>query len=278
MKQIDSHHHLWKYNETDYVWMNESMKVLKQDYLPPDLKANLDQSHIDGTVVVQARQMLKETEWLLELASQYDYIYGVVGWVPLINENVRESLEKYSSNKYLKAVRHVLHDEPDDAYMLREDFNRGISQLRDFNLVYDVLIFAKHLKNTIKFVDKHKNQPFVVDHIAKPVIQSEQYDQNWDDEIRELARRENVYCKLSGVITEVRDENWDMELIQPYFDTVIEAFEPKRIMFGTDWPVCRLRLEYPEWASAVRKLISTLSEDEQNQIMSSTASTVYELF
>lgn len=278
MKQIDSHHHLWKYNETDYVWMNESMTVLKQDYLPIDLKRNLDQSHIDGTVVVQARQMTEETEWLLNLANQYEYIYGVVGWVPLVSENVNESLEKYSANTHLKAVRHVLHDEPDDDYMLRADFNRGIQHLKRYDLIYDILIFAKHLQNTIQFVDQHPNQIFVVDHIAKPTIKVNQFDIEWDKYIRELAKRENVYCKLSGVITEIRDSEWNMELIQPYFDTVLESFGPNRLMFGTDWPVCRLRIEYPEWASVVRKLINELSENDRNAIMSTTANKVYKLF
>jgi L-fuconolactonase len=275
--QIDSHHHLWQYNDRDYVWMTDEMEILRRDYLPSDLQTNLERSGIDGSVVVQARQSLDETRWLLSLAADNPRIRGVVGWVPLVEDNVEHALEEFAGDRNLKAVRHVVHDEPDDAYILRDDFNRGIATLSRFGLVYDVLIFASHLDNTLRFVDRHAGQPFVVDHIAKPTITEKQFDQGWADRIRELARRENVTCKVSGVVTEVRDPQWSIDLIRPYWETVLDAFGPARLMFGTDWPVCLLRLSYEQWVSTVSDLIHDLSADEQDSIMGGTAVRVYGL-
>jgi L-fuconolactonase len=266
---IDSHHHLWQYNEAEYPWISDAMGVLRRDYLPDDLKANLDKAGVHGTVVVQARQTLEETAWLLELAGRSRFIHGVVGWVPLVAPDVSETLAQHALNPKLRAVRHVLHDEPNDAYMLRDDFNRGIAGLKGLGLVYDILIFARHLENTITLVDRHPGQPFVVDHIAKPTITAEQ--------IRALARRPHVSCKLSGVVTEVRDPEWTLDLIRPYYETVLDAFGPERLMFGTDWPVCLLRCDYSQWVAAVRELIASLSATEQAHVMGLTAARVYGL-
>jgi len=277
VKQIDSHHHLWRYNDHDYVWMRSGMGVLRRDYLPGELKTNLEAAGIDGTVVVQARQSLEETRWLLEVASQHSFIHGVVGWVPLIAPEVEHILEHLYGDWHLKAVRHVLHDEPDDDYMLRSDFNQGISLLKEYGLVYDILIFSRHLENTLRFVDRHPGQLFVIDHIAKPLISAREFDDRWAVQIRELARRDHVTCKLSGVVTEVRDPGWTVELIRPYFETVLDAFEADRLMFGTDWPVCLLRCGYADWVATVRELIHRLSDVEQAQIMGATACRLYGL-
>ncbi len=276
-KQIDSHHHLWRYNDHDYVWMSSAMSLLRRDYLPDELAANLEGAGIDGTVVVQARQSLEETRWLLEVASQHPFIHGVVGWVPLIAPEVEDILEQLVGDRNLKAVRHVLHDEPDDDYMLRNDFNRGIGLLKEYGLVYDVLIFPRHLENAIGFVDRHPGQLFVLDHIAKPLIAAREFDDRWAVQIRELARRDHVTCKLSGVVTEVRDPAWTVELIRPYFETILDAFEADRLMFGTDWPVCLLRCGYADWVATVRELIHGLSDVEQAEIMGETACRVYGL-
>ncbi len=275
--QIDSHHHLWRYNDRDYVWMSDAMNLLRRDYLADELKDNLESAGIDGTVVVQARQSLEETQWLLEVASQHPFIRGVVGWVPLIAPDVGDVLARLVSDRNLKAVRHVLHDEPDDDYMLRNDFNRGIGCLRGHGLVYDILIFARHLENTIRFVDKHPEQPFVVDHIAKPAISERGFDEHWAAQIRELSRRVHVSCKLSGVVTEVRDRAWTVDLLRPYFESVLDAFGTDRLMFGSDWPVCLLRCGYEEWAATVRDLIRELSDAEQAQIMGPNACRLYGL-
>ena len=274
---IDSHHHLWQYNEAEYPWISDAMGVLRRDYLPDDLKANLDKAGVHGTVVVQARQTLEETAWLLELAGRSRFIHGVVGWVPLVAPDVSETLAQHALNPKLRAVRHVLHDEPNDAYMLRDDFNRGIAGLKGLGLVYDILIFARHLENTITLVDRHPGQPFVVDHIAKPTITARAFDAVWAEQIRALARRPHVSCKLSGVVTEVRDPEWTLDLIRPYYETVLDAFGPERLMFGTDWPVCLLRCDYSQWVAAVRELIASLSATEQAHVMGLTAARVYGL-
>jgi L-fuconolactonase len=275
--QIDSHHHLWQYSAAEYPWIGPGMEVLRRDYLPADLEANLDAARVHGTVVVQARQTLEETRWLLELAGTSPVIHGVVGWVPLIDPGVGGTLESLVADRHLKGVRHVLQDEPDEAYMLRDDFNRGVACLRSLGLVYDILIFARHLENTLRFVDRHPRQPFVVDHIAKPTIAAQSFDERWAAGIRDLARRPHVTCKLSGVVTEVRDPDWTPELIRPCYETVLDAFGPDRLMFGSDWPVCLLRCPYTAWVDTVRDLIRDLSPTEQSAILGLTACRVYGL-
>lgn len=275
--QIDSHHHFWNYDPVEYGWIGPGMSVLKQDFLPATLADEIGRAGIDGVVSVQARQTVEETAWLIGMAAEYEFIRGVVGWVPLASPHVVSVLEPLAQSPWLKAVRHVVQDEPDEAFILGTDFNQGISQLKQFGLVYDILIYAKHLANSICFVDRHPDQPFVVDHIAKPTIQSTEFDEVWAFGLRELARRENVVCKFSGVVTEVRDATWSTASIRPYWDVAIEAFGPKRLMFGSDWPVCLLRSGYGEWVSTVRELIAELSPDEQANIMGATACKAYGL-
>jgi L-fuconolactonase len=275
--KIDSHHHLWAINGTDYVWMGEEHAVIRRDFLAPELDAVLDESGIDGTVAVQARQMVEETEFLLGIADANPRIKAVVGWVPLLENGGEPWLEKFSSHPKLKGVRHVVHDEPDDDFILRPDFNAGIRNLKKYGLLYDILIFWKHLPQTIRFVDMHPEQPFVVDHIAKPRIAAENFDTEWAAGIRELAKRENVSCKISGMMTEVRDAEWNVDLLRPYFDTVYEAFGPQRVMFGSDWPVCLLRGSYASWVKAVGELASSLGADEQTALWGGNAGRIYQL-
>jgi L-fuconolactonase len=220
--------------------------------------------------------VLEETEWLLGLAERYEFMRGVVGWVPLVERGVRNQLEKLSLRPKLKAVRHVLHDESDDFYMLREDFNRGVAYLKDFNLRYDILVFERHLPQTIEFVDRHPQQVFIVDHIAKPRIKDGMLSP-WRENIIELARRENVYCKLSGMVTEAIWEGWTASNLQPYFEIAIKAFGPARLMFGSDWPVVLLASSYRRWVETVQRAIASLSVDEQTLILSGTARKAYRL-
>jgi L-fuconolactonase len=275
--KIDSHHHLWAINGTDYVWMGEEHAVIRRDFLAPELDAVLDESGIDGTVAVQARQMVEETEFLLGIADANPRIKAVVGWVPLLENGGEPWLEKFSSHPKLKGVRHVVHDEPDDDFILRPDFNAGIRNLKKYGLLYDILIFWKHLPQTIRFVDMHPEQPFVVDHIAKPRIAADNFDTEWAAGIRELAKRENVSCKISGMMTEVRDAEWNVDLLRPYFDTVLEAFGPQRVMYGSDWPVCLLRGSYASWVKAVGELASSLGADEQTALWGGNAGRIYQL-
>lgn len=273
--KIDSHHHLWAINDTDYVWMTEAHAVIRRDFLAAELDAVLDQSGIGGTVAVQARQMVEETGFLLNFADTNPRVRGVVGWVPLLENSGEPWLEKLSAHPKLVGVRHVVHDEPDDDFILRPDFNKGIRNLANYDLLYDILIFWKHLPQTIRFVDLHPEQPFVVDHIAKPRIEAENFDSEWAAGIRELAKRANVSCKISGMITEVRDAEWDVGLLRPYFDTVLEAFGPQRVMYGSDWPVCLLRGSYQQWFETCIELTNTMSPDEQSAFWGGNAARIY---
>jgi len=275
--KIDSNHHLWAINDTDYVWMTDAHATIRRDFLSPELNAVLAESSIDATVAVQARQITEETEFLLTIADANPRILGVVGWVPLCENGGEPWLEKFAAHPKLRGVRHVVHDEPDDDFILREDFNVGIRNLAKHNLLYDILIFWKHLPQTIRFVDMHPDQAFVVDHIAKPRITRDAFDTEWATGIRQLAEREHVSCKISGMITEVRDAEWDTELLRPYFETILEAFGPQRLMFGSDWPVCQLRGTYKQWTQTVTELLAPLSPDEQSAIWGGNAARIYGL-
>jgi len=276
MQTIDAHHHLWKYDAKDYSWIGPEMGVLRRDFTPVDLHKELQQAGVDGAIAVQARQTLQETDWLLALAAQHDFMRGVVGWAPLIEASVAGELQRLASQPKLKGIRHVLQDEPDDLYMLRDDFNAGISQLRRFNLVYDVLIFERHLPQTIQFVDRHPDQAFVIDHIAKPRIRDGVLSP-WRENLKELARRSHCFCKLSGVLTEADWRGWRSEHIRPYLDAALDAFGPKRCLFGSDWPVLLLASSYAGWAGTVRRFVSTLSSAEQERVLGGTAAEVYRL-
>lgn len=274
--KIDSHHHFWKYDSVEYGWIDDAMRVIRRDFLPEHLREEIASVGIDGVVSVQARQNLIETQWLLDLAAQNDFIKGVVGWVELVSPNVGKQLERFAASPKLKSVRHVVQGEPDDNFILGKDFNRGIRELKQFDLVYDILIFEKHLPQTIRFVDLHPDQLFVLDHIAKPRIKDNLL-QPWRKEITELARRENVFCKISGMVTEADYNKWTEEQLRPYFETVVDAFEPKRLMFGSDWPVCLVACEYARWRQVVADWISKFSADEQARILGGTAMEAYKL-
>jgi L-fuconolactonase len=272
---IDAHHHLWRFDQARLPWIADTMPVLRQDYVVADLEAALAGTGVDRTIMVHAQQRIDETEWMLGLAAGSARIAGVVGWVPLVAPDLDSTLERLASDRALRGVRHIVHDEPDDDYLLRSDVNRGVARLRDYRLVYDILIFARHLPQAIAFVDRHPDQPFVVDHVAKPTIRPRHFDERWAVGLRALAERPHVSCKLSGMVTEVREASWTPALLQPYVDVALEAFGPSRLMFGTDWPVCRLQCEYAAWVTAVRQFIAPLSPDEQAAIMGGTAARVY---
>jgi L-fuconolactonase len=273
---IDSHHHLWKYNARDYVWMNDAMTLLRRDFLIPELEDVMREAGVEGTVAVQARQTITETEWLLDIAEHHPFILGVVGWVPLAAPNAGHILDRFVQHPRLKAVRHVLHDEADDFYMLNDDFNRGIDLLENYGLAYDILIFERHLPQTIAFVDRHPGQVFVMDHIAKPRIRDGMMSP-WREHMKDLAKRENVYCKVSGMTTEADWNSWTPDVLRPYFDVVLSAFGPKRLMFGSDWPVLTLAGRYRTWMNAFRSFVRELSPNEQESLCRGTAMTAYRL-
>ena len=275
MMKIDAHHHFWHYNTQDYGWISDEMAVLRRDFLPADLKSELDRAGIDRVVSVQARQCVEETEWLLKLAEENDFIAGVVGWLPIASPDFPALLEKFAANPKLRAIRHVVQDEPDDRFILGEAFNRGIDRLLSTHLAYDILIFERHLPYAIEFVRNHSpEQVFVLDHIAKPKIAAGEM-QPWADNLRRLATFPNVFCKLSGLVTEADIRNWTPDQLRPYVETVLEAFGPERVMFGSDWPVCTCATTYSVWRGLVGDFISQLSEHEQAQIMGGTALKAY---
>lgn len=274
--RIDSHQHFWKYNDVEYGWMDDSMSVLRRDHLPAELKKELDGSGIAGSVAVQARQVADETSWLLRLAGENEFIKGVVGWVDLRADGVEEELAGFSRDKKLKGVRHVLHDEEDERFMLRDDFLNGIGKLEQFNLTYDILIFERHLKCACEFVGKFEAQPFVVDHIAKPLIKDGVVEP-WRSDLRKLAEFGNVYCKLSGMVTEAAWDSWTADDLVPYMDAVLEAFGADRVMFGSDWPVCTVAASYEHVAGIVAEFVSGLSAGEQAMIMGQNAMKFYGL-
>jgi L-fuconolactonase len=276
-KQIDAHHHLWKYSPDQFPWIGPGMDVIRRDFVPEDLQKEMSAAGIQGSVAVQARQTMEETEWLLRMAERRDFIAGVVGWLPLREPSLAPELERFAGHPKLKGLRHVIHDEPDDDYILGKEFDAGIDLLGQFNLAYDILVFEKHLPQTIRFVDRHPNQLFVLDHIAKPRIR-DRHLSPWRENLTDLSKRSNVYCKLSGVVTEADWANWKPEEIEPYMDFALKTFGPERLMFGSDWPVLLLASSYSRWIETVRRLIGKLSVTEQEHIMGLTAAKAYGLF
>jgi L-fuconolactonase len=242
--RIDSHQHFWKYHPAHQVWMTDRMAALRRDYLPEELLPLLQASQFDGCIAVQARQMVEETEWLLELADDYAFIKGVVGWVDLRSPELHQQIEKYSAHPKLVGVRHVVHDEPDDDFMLRPEFRRGIAQLAEFNLTYDLLLFPRHLPVAMQLASEFTDQPFVLDHIAKPGIRQGLLSP-WKEDLEQLAELPNVFCKLSGLVTEAKWNAWRSEDFHRYLDAVITAFGTRtrddRVGLAGLHPLCGLQ-------------------------------------
>lgn len=272
--RIDAHQHFWSYNATDYVWMGPEHEVLRRDFLPSDLSPLVKSAGFSGTIAVQARQLVEETRWLLELADSNGLIRGVVGWVDLRSEGLISQIQLFANHPKLVGVRHVVHDEPDDQFVLRPEFIRGISSLSAFELTYDLLLFPRHLRPAIELVDKFPSQSFVVDHIAKPPIRDGRFSP-WREEICELAQRSNVFCKVSGMVTEADQRAWKYEDFVPYLDIVMEAFGPNRCMIGSDWPVCTLAGEYEQVMGIVVRYLESFSEDERSAVLGGTCTDFY---
>jgi len=275
--KIDSHQHYWHFNTADYGWMGENMSVIKRDFLPTDLLPELKSIDFDGSVAVQARQSLEETNWLLQLADEHPHIKGVVGWLDLQSEQAEEQIAAFAKHPKAAGVRHVIHDEEDLDFMLRPAFIRGVQLLEKYDLAYDILIFPTHLANTIEFVKQFSDkQIFVVDHIAKPLIK-DGIVSPWKEDIVALAKFPNVYCKVSGMVTEADWNTWKPENIRPYLDVIMEAFGTERILIGSDWPVCLVAGKYSEVMQVVTDYISTFTEKEQDLMLGGNAAKAYKL-
>jgi L-fuconolactonase len=274
--RIDAHQHFWNHERELYPWIGPTMGVLARDYGPLDLAPELAARGIDGSVVVQARQDDAETDWLLELAREHDFLRGVVGWVDLATEHVEARLDALAGDPHLVGVRHVLQDEPDDDHMLRPAFQRGIGRLARRGLVYDILIFPRHLQRASTLVAAFPEQAFVLDHVAKPLI-AHGVREPWAAHLRALAAHPNVSCKLSGMVTEATWNAWQPADFQPYLDIAYEAFGEDRVMFGSDWPVCLLSASYARVADVVEQWAAQLGDAQRAKLFGLNAARVYGL-
>lgn len=274
--RVDAHQHFWRYDPAEYVWIGEGMERLARDYLPADLAPLLTAEGIAGSVAVQARQTIEETRWLLGLAAKHPAILGVVGWVDLRSSEAGEQLREFAANPRFVGVRHVVQNEPDVRFLLGEAFVGGLRQLHGFGLTYDLLLFPPQLPAAVELAGMMPEQPFVLDHLAKPLIKPGILDP-WQADLRALARHPNVSCKLSGLVTEAAWQGWRRADFAPYLEVALEAFGPKRLMLGSDWPVCLLAAEYPDVVGIVTDFIARLSDSEQALILGGTASRFYGL-
>lgn len=273
---IDSHQHFWKYDAVKHEWIDDNMAVIRKNFMPSDLQAVYQEHGIDGCVAVQADQTLEETDFLLQLSENHTFIKGVVGWVDLRSETLEQTLEHYQNKNKLKGFRHVVQGEADHNFLLRPNFLKGIQTLEKHDYTYDILIFPHQLGAALEFVKRFPNMKFVIDHIAKPYIKDCFYD-GWAALMKEISKCENVFCKLSGMITEADYNTWTPEQIHPYMNLVLEAFGPERLMYGSDWPVCLVAGHYSKVKALTTHFISTLSPKEQQQIMGVNAIKFYNL-
>jgi L-fucono-1,5-lactonase len=280
MLRIDAHHHFWKFDPVRDNWITDEMAVLKRDFLPEDFQLVLQENNFDGSVVVQSDQSEQENEFQLKNAEENDFIKGVVGWVDLQSANVEERLAHYSSFKKMVGFRHVLQGEDDRALMLKPAFINGISKLKKFGFTYDILIFADQLKYIPQFVAVFPDQKFVIDHIAKPTIKNKIRDPRaieWKNDMKQVARHENVHCKISGMVTEADWQHWKTEDFKPYLDGVVDAFGTGRIMYGSDWPVCLVAASYEQVLNLVEEYFSSFTQNEQDLFFGGNAIRFYNL-
>ena len=274
--RIDAHHHVWSYSAAEYPWIGKGMERLARDHLPKDLALLAAAEGIDGTVVVQARQSLEESRWLLELAAANPLIRGVVGWVDLRSTHVVDQLREFAKRPKFVGVRHVVQDEPDPRFLLGESFLHGIGKLATFGLTYDLLLYPHQLPAAVELVGRFPEQPFVLDHLAKPRIKAGELDP-WRQDLKALAAHGNVFCKLSGLVTEAAWQGWKRADFTPYLEVALEAFSPERLMFGSDWPVCTLAAEYADVVGIVTDFLASLAEAERESILGGNAIRFYSL-
>ncbi len=273
---IDAHQHFWKYEPARDSWINEKMKILKRDFLPEELEKIYTANNIDGCITVQADQSADETKFLLQLAEQYSFIKGVVGWIDPASGNFREALEKYHSSKALKGFRNIIQGEDDSRYFTNKLFLDGFSFLQGRRFTYDILIYHYQLPSAIRFAEKFPDQKFILDHCAKPDIKNGSL-KTWKRDIRIIAENPNMYCKLSGLVTEADWQKWNYQEISPYLDIAGEYFGTDRLCFGSDWPVCLLAAGYDKVLDIVHTFLRQVSETEREKILSGNAITFYQL-
>jgi L-fuconolactonase len=274
--RIDSHQHFWKFDPVRDAWITTEMEVIQEDFLPEDLELVLAENGIDGCVLVQTDQSEDHNEFLISLASAQSFIKGIVGWVDLQSGNIRDRLQHYKRYEIIKGFRHILQSESDRALMLKPAFVRGIEALKEFDYTYDILIFPDQLQYAKELVAAFPQQKFVIDHIAKPSIKRKKID-DWKKDIVDIAKYENVYCKISGMVTEADWKHWKKSDFSLYLDTVTEAFGTDRIMYGSDWPVCLVAATYKEMMEIVNDYYASFSSDEKQKIFGKNATEFYNL-
>jgi L-fuconolactonase len=268
--RVDAHQHFWRYDAGEYGWIDDTMAPLRRDFLPDDLAPELERAGFDGSVVVQARQTLEETRWLLDLAARHPFVMGVVGWVDLQSPDAKAQLQAFAGQGKLVGVRHVAQSEPDDRFLVRPDFCRGIALLEEFGLAYDILIYPRQLPAAVELVGRFERQRFVLDHLAKPEIRRGEI-RSWERELRRLAAHENVLCKLSGLVTEADWCGWTVEGIRPYLDVALDCFGADRLMIGSDWPVCTLAADYSRAVGLVRDYLEGRPPPEREAVLGGNA-------
>lgn len=274
--RIDAHQHFWLFDPIRDSWITEDMLAIQRDFLPNDLAPLLKANSIDGVVAVQADQSPEETQFLVELSGAYAMIKGVVGWVDLRSNDIGALLDGYADVPVIKGFRHIIEGEDDPNFLMQLAFQKGIRELTKRNYTYDLLISAIHYESTLRCTIENPNQKFVLDHIAKPNIQEGEYER-WADFIKKLAQRPNVYCKISGLVTEAKWGGWRQEDFSRYFIHAVRCFGTDRIMFGSDWPVCLLSATYDQWIEIVKNELLDFSEDDLEKFWGKNASRFYNL-
>lgn len=274
--RIDSHQHFWRYTAAEYSWIDDSMAALRRDFLPADARREMERAGMDACIAVQARQTLGETRWLLELAEAHRFIAGVIGWLDLQADDAAGQLELFAAHPKLVGLRHIVQAEPDDRFMLRPAFCRGISLLADRDLTYDILIYPRHLPAALEVVSRFTRQRFVLDHLAKPDIRSGEL-REWEKGIRDLAASPHVFCKVSGLVTEADWTRWTPDDIRPYLDIAFDCFGAHRLLIGSDWPVCTVAADYARTISLVEDYIADKPAAERDAVMGGNAARVWRL-
>jgi L-fuconolactonase len=272
---IDAHVHFWKYNKTRDAWITDDMKIIQKDFLPADLQPVLSENSVEGVLAVQADQSENETDFLLSLAKENTFIKGIVGWVDLQNENIEKRLLYYSQFPLIKGFRHIVQAEP-PGFLKNKKFLNGVQVLKKYDFTFDVLIYETQLKEAVEFVNYFPAQKFIIDHCAKPAIRHKSITE-WKKWMTEISKRKNIFCKLSGLITEARWNQWEEKDIYPYLDVIFECFGKERIVFGSDWPVMLLSGKYKKWKELLENYMTDVSQEDKEKIFQKNAIEFYRL-
>lgn len=273
--RIDAHQHFWRVDRGDYFWLTPALKPLYRDFGPADLAPLVKATGIEATIIVQAAQTLAETRYMLDIAGETDWITGVVGWIDFESPSAADDLAELGENPKLVGVRPMIQDIADDDWMLRPDLDPAFLAVEESGLVFDALVFPRHLKNLLKRLAQHPNMRVVIDHCAKPRIAEGLFD-GWAADMAELAHETQAYCKISGLVSEA-GKDWSVNDLRPYFDHVAEHFEPRRLVFGSDWPVCTLVADYQRWVEAAEELSAGFSSTEKEILFGGNAISLYGL-